>query len=60
MAKWRSGVQSVGDRGRSVSYTGNANIVPILRQLRMEIAACDLGFWPGRHALSYIDYEKGL
>ena len=60
LAKMRSGVSSVSDRGRSVTYQNNANLWLLLLQLRNEIDACDLGRWPGRRSLSYIDLVKGL
>jgi hypothetical protein len=60
MAKLNSGVTSVSDRGRSVSYANYTALFPLLRQLRREIAACELGYWPREQRLSYIDYVKGL
>jgi hypothetical protein len=58
-AKLRSGVTSVSDRGRSVSYGRFADLRPLIAQLQREIAACELGYWPDRR-LGYIDYLKGL
>ena len=60
MAKLRSGVSSIADRGRSVSYQNFATLWPMLRQLNREIDACELGHWPRDRRLSYIDFVKGL
>lgn len=60
MAKVRSGVTSIADRGRSVSYQNFATLGPILRNLRNEIDACELGYWPRGRRISYIDLIKGL
>ena len=60
MAKLRSGVTSVSDRGRSVSYANYNAMLPLLLQLRQEIQACETGIWPRARRLSYIDLVKGL
>jgi hypothetical protein len=60
LAKIRSGVTSVGDRGRSVQYGAAANLWPIAQQLQKELLACELGYWPSRKRLAYIDHVKGL
>jgi len=59
MAKAYSGVSSVADRGRSVSYRDYAAMEPLIAQLQKEIVACETGRWGGRRSLSYIDLVKG-
>jgi hypothetical protein len=59
-AKAYSGVSSIADRGRSVSYRDYAAMEPLIEQLQMEINACATGVWPRRRSLSYIDQVKGL
>jgi hypothetical protein len=60
LAKLRSGVSAVSDRGRSVTYRGKDDLWPIIQQLQTEMAACQLGYWPGRRRLAYIDIVKGI
>lgn len=60
MAKAYSGVSSIADRGRSVSYRDLNAMEPLIDDLRREIVACETGVWRGRRSLSYIDYVKGL
>ncbi len=61
LAKMRSGVSAVGDRGRSVQYRGPAELWPLAQQLQKEILACETGYWwPGRKRLAYVDFVKGL
>jgi hypothetical protein len=61
LAKMRSGVSAVGDRGRSVQYVGPAQLWPLAEQLQKEIFACETGYWwPGRKRLAYVDLVKGL
>ena len=61
LAKIRSGVSSVGDRGRSVQYRGPDELWPLAQQLQKELIACELGYWwPGRKRLAYVDHIKGL
>jgi hypothetical protein len=59
-AKANSGVSSVADRGRSVSYRAPADMEQQLNRLKQEYVACATGVWPGRRSLSYIDLIKGL
>jgi len=60
-ARMGSGVSSVSDRGRSISYRiGWAEMRPILSRLQNEITACETGHWPQENRLDYVDYMKGL
>jgi hypothetical protein len=59
LAKLRSGVSAVSDRGRSVTYRGRDDLWPVIQQLQQEMAACQLGYWPTRRRLAYIDLVKG-
>jgi len=60
-AKLFSGVRSVSDRGRSVTYgTDFAAMRPLLKRLQDEITACEVGHWPEENRIEVIDYVKGL
>lgn len=60
LAKMRSGVSAVGDRGRSVQYRSASEMWPLAEQLQKEIFACETGYWwPGRKRLAYVDFVKG-
>jgi hypothetical protein len=60
-AKLASGVSSVGDRGRSVTYRGINDLIPVAQQIQRELISCELGYWwPGRRRLGYVDLVKGL
>jgi hypothetical protein len=61
LAKMRSGVSTVGDRGRNVSYRSPSELWPMAQHLQKEIIACETGYWwPGRKRLGYVDQVKGL
>jgi hypothetical protein len=60
MAKAATGVSSVSDRGRSVSYRSPADMQMQIFRLRDEIAGCATGVWRGVRRLSYVDQVKGL
>jgi hypothetical protein len=40
------GVSSVGDRGRSVTYRSNSDIVQAIQGLQAELSFCTTGAWP--------------
>jgi len=58
MAKRRSGVRSVADRGRSVSYGSPDELKAIIAQLQNEIGLC--AGWRRPPRLGYVDQNKGL
>jgi hypothetical protein len=60
-AKLYSGVSSVSDRSRSVSYHNTELLIPLINRLRNEIAFCILGFWPrSRRRVFHLPLVKGL
>jgi hypothetical protein len=59
-AKIASGVQAVGDRGRSVTYRNLQDLERAAQRLQQELDSCILGRWVGRKRLAYVDLVKGL
>lgn len=56
------GVSSVSDRGRSVSFRSQAEIVAAIQGLNNEMAFCETGVWPAgsRGRLFHVPQVKGL
>jgi len=60
IAKLTSGVSSISDRGRSVSYRDLNAMRPLIALLQAQITACETGVWPRTRRLGYVDQIKGL
>jgi hypothetical protein len=60
--QYYGGVQSVGDRGRSVTYQSMADLVAAINSLQGEISFCTTGAWPraGSMRSFVIPQVKGL
>jgi hypothetical protein len=60
-ARLYGGVQAVGDRGRSVTYRDQTDLVRAIKGLEAEVAYCTTGAWPRGPARLYtVPQVKGL
>lgn len=61
-AQLYAGVDAVGDRGRSVTYRSNNDIVTAINGLQAEMCFCTTGAWPSSGGLRIftIPQVKGL
>ena len=53
-----AGVDSVGDRGRSVSYRSNSDIVQQINALNAELCYCTTGAWPRSAGLRSFTFDQ--
>jgi hypothetical protein len=59
MAKRYSGVQSVSDRSRSVTYQSPGDLSRLIKNLQQEIDYCDGRPWRPRRVV-FLPYDKWL
>jgi hypothetical protein len=52
------GVAAVGDRGRSVTYRNNADIVNAISALQGELAYCTTGAWPSSGGIKHFTFGQ--
>jgi hypothetical protein len=52
------GVSSVGDRGRSVTYRSNADIVNAINALQGELTYCTTGAWPASGGIKHFTFAQ--
>jgi hypothetical protein len=57
-AQLYGGVSSVGDRGRSVTYRSNADIVNAINALQGEMTYCITGAWPSSGGVKHFTFAQ--